>query len=41
MSGKMTLFWHNQFVKELGDINRAQYGYEYMRWRQYALGNIQ
>ena len=36
---KMTLFWHNHFVVEFGDINNAQY--EYVRLlRQYALGNI-
>ena len=38
---KMTLFWHNHFVIEFGDINSAQYGYEYVRLlRQYALGNV-
>ena len=38
---KMTLFWHNHFVVEFGDINSAQYGYEYGRLlRQHALGNI-
>ncbi|MVN76343.1 DUF1800 family protein [Hymenobacter sp. HMF4947] len=41
LSEKMTLFWHNHFVVEFGDINSAQYGYEYVRLlRQYALGNI-
>jgi uncharacterized protein (DUF1800 family) len=41
LSEKMTLFWHNHFVVELGDINSAQYGYEYVRLlRQHALGNI-
>lgn len=38
---KMTLFWHNHFVVELGDINDARYGYEYCRLlRQAALGNV-
>ncbi|RSK31113.1 DUF1800 domain-containing protein [Hymenobacter metallilatus] len=41
LAEKMTLFWHNHFVVELGDINDARYGYEYCRLlRQYALGNI-
>lgn len=41
LSEKMTLFWHNHFVVEFGDINSAQYGYEYVRLlRQHALGNI-
>jgi uncharacterized protein (DUF1800 family) len=41
LSEKMTLFWHNHFVIEFGDINSAQYGYEYVRLlRQHALGNI-
>ena len=40
LSEKMTLFWHNHFVVEFGDINSAFYGYEYVRLlRQYALGN--
>lgn len=39
---KMTLFWHNHFVIELGDINDARYGYQYCALlRQHALGNIQ
>ncbi|GAB3878458.1 hypothetical protein GCM10028824_40430 [Hymenobacter segetis] len=38
---KMTLFWHNHFVVELGDINDARMGYEYCRLlRQHALGNF-
>ncbi|MBF9142962.1 DUF1800 domain-containing protein [Hymenobacter properus] len=38
---KMTLFWHNHFVVEFGDINDARMGYEYCRLlRQYALGNV-
>jgi uncharacterized protein (DUF1800 family) len=38
---KMTLFWHNHFVVEFGDINSAFYGYEYVRLlRQHALGNV-
>jgi uncharacterized protein (DUF1800 family) len=38
---KMTLFWHNHFVIELGDINDARYGYHYCALlRQHALGNI-
>jgi uncharacterized protein (DUF1800 family) len=41
LSEKMTLFWHNHFVVEFGDINSAQYGYEYVRLlRQHALGNV-
>ncbi|MGI4865075.1 MAG: DUF1800 domain-containing protein, partial [Janthinobacterium lividum] len=41
LSEKMTLFWQNHFVVEFGDINSAQYGYDYVRLlRQYALGNI-
>ncbi len=41
LSEKMTLFWHNHFVVEFGDINSAGYGYEYVRLlRQHALGNI-
>ncbi|WBO84319.1 DUF1800 domain-containing protein [Hymenobacter yonginensis] len=39
---KMTLFWHNHFVVELGDINDARYGYQYCALlRRHALGNIQ
>jgi uncharacterized protein (DUF1800 family) len=38
---KMTLFWHNHFVIEFGDINDARMGYEYVRLlRQHALGNF-
>lgn len=38
---QMTLFWHNHFVIELGNINDARMGYEYCRLlRQYALGNF-
>ena len=38
---KMTLFWHNHFVVEFGDINDARMGYEYVRLlRQHALGNF-
>ena len=38
---KMTLFWHNHFVVELGNINDARMGYEYCRLlRQHALGNF-
>ena len=38
---KMTLFWHNHFVVEFGDINSAFYDYDYVKLlRQYALGNI-
>ena len=41
LTEKMTLFWHNHFVVEFGDINSAFYGYEYVRLlRQYALGNV-
>ncbi|MDF7809851.1 DUF1800 domain-containing protein [Hymenobacter sp. YC55] len=41
LSEKMTLFWHNHFVIELGDINDARYGYQYCALlRQHALGNI-
>ena len=41
LSEKMTLFWHNHFVVEFGDINSAFYGYEYVRLlRQHALGNV-
>ncbi|WP_223652650.1 DUF1800 domain-containing protein [Hymenobacter psoromatis] len=41
LSEQMTLFWHNHFVVEFGNINSAGYGYEYVRLlRQYALGNI-
>ncbi|RZK51829.1 MAG: DUF1800 family protein, partial [Hymenobacter sp.] len=41
LSEQMTLFWHNHFVVEFGDINSAQYGYEYVRLlRQHALGNV-
>jgi len=41
LAEKMTLFWHNHFVVELGDINDARMGYEYCRLlRQYALGNV-
>ena len=29
LTEKMTLFWHNHFVVELGDINDARMGYEY------------
>ncbi|RZK16800.1 MAG: DUF1800 family protein, partial [Hymenobacter sp.] len=39
LTEKMTLFWHNHFVVEFGDINSAFYGYEYVRLlRQHALG---
>ncbi|MEJ7660733.1 MAG: DUF1800 family protein [Hymenobacter sp.] len=31
LSEQMTLFWHNHFVVEFGDINSAGYGYEYVR----------
>ena len=38
---KMTLFWHNHFVVQLGTINDARMGYEYGRLlRQSALGNV-
>ena len=41
LTEKMTLFWHNRFVIELGDINDARYGYLYsVLLRQQALGNI-
>ena len=41
LSEQLTLFWHNHFVVEFGDINSAGYGYEYVRLlRQHALGNI-
>jgi len=41
LTEKMTLFWHNRFVVELGDINDARYGYVYAALlRQQALGNI-
>ncbi|NML66785.1 DUF1800 domain-containing protein [Hymenobacter sp. RP-2-7] len=41
LTEKMTLFWHNHFVVEFGDINSAQYGYAYARLlRQHALGNV-
>ncbi|MGI4885934.1 MAG: DUF1800 domain-containing protein [Janthinobacterium lividum] len=41
LSEQMTLFWHNHFVVEFGDLNDARYGYEYVRLlRQHALGNI-
>ena len=41
LTEKMTLFWHNHFVVELGNINDARMGYEYCRLlRQYALGNV-
>ncbi len=41
LSEQMTLFWHNHFVVELGNINDARYGYEYVRLlRQHALGNV-
>ncbi|MBF9223503.1 DUF1800 domain-containing protein [Hymenobacter ruricola] len=41
LAEKMTLFWHNHFVVELGDINDARMGYEYCRLlRQHALGNV-
>ncbi|WP_159452012.1 DUF1800 domain-containing protein [Hymenobacter roseosalivarius] len=40
LTEKMTLFWHNRFVVELGDINDARYGYAYTALlRQQALGN--
>jgi uncharacterized protein (DUF1800 family) len=40
LNEKMTLFWHNHYVVEFGDINSAFYGYEYVRLlRQHALGN--
>ncbi|MGI4870036.1 MAG: DUF1800 domain-containing protein [Janthinobacterium lividum] len=38
---KMTLFWHNHFVVEFGDINSALLSYDYTKLlRQYALGNV-
>jgi uncharacterized protein (DUF1800 family) len=38
---KMTLFWHNHFVIEFGDINDARHAYQYSALlRQHALGNI-
>ncbi|PJJ48562.1 DUF1800 domain-containing protein [Hymenobacter chitinivorans] len=38
---KMTLFWHNHFVIEFGDINDARHAYQYTALlRQHALGNI-
>ncbi|WP_460503073.1 DUF1800 domain-containing protein, partial [Hymenobacter agri] len=41
LTEKMTLFWHNHFVIEFGDINDARMGYEYCRLlRQHALGNV-
>ena len=41
LAEKMTLFWHNHFVVELGTINDARMGYEYCRLlRQHALGNV-
>ena len=41
LTEKMTLFWHNHFVVEFGDINDARMGYEYCRLlRQHALGNV-
>ncbi|MDO7848911.1 DUF1800 domain-containing protein [Hymenobacter sp. M29] len=41
LAEKMTLFWHNHFVVEFGDINDARMGYEYCRLlRQHALGNV-
>ena len=41
LTEKMTLFWHNHFVVELGNINDARMGYEYVRLlRQHALGNV-
>ncbi|SHJ37578.1 Uncharacterized conserved protein, DUF1800 family [Hymenobacter daecheongensis DSM 21074] len=41
LAEKMTLFWHNHFVVELGDINDARFGYQYAALlRQHALGNI-
>ena len=37
LTEKMTLFWHNHFVVETGDINDARMGYEYCRLlRQHA-----
>ncbi len=41
LAEKMTLFWHNHFVVEMGNINDARMGYEYCRLlRQHALGNV-
>ena len=41
LAEKMTLFWHNHFVVELGTINDARMGYEYCQLlRQHALGNV-
>ncbi|TGE19739.1 DUF1800 domain-containing protein [Hymenobacter elongatus] len=41
LTEKMTLFWHNHFVIEFGDINDSRQGYQYAALlRQYALGNI-
>ena len=38
---KMTLFWHNHFVVELGNIDSAFFGYGYAQLlRRSALGNI-
>ncbi|MFD1467572.1 DUF1800 family protein [Hymenobacter caeli] len=38
---QMTLFWHNHFVVEFGNINDARMGYTYVQLlRQHALGNI-
>ncbi|WP_226176833.1 DUF1800 domain-containing protein [Hymenobacter lucidus] len=41
LTEKMTLFWHNHFVIEFGDINDARHAYQYAALlRQHALGNI-
>jgi len=41
LNEQMTLFWHNHFVVEFGNLNDARYGYEYVRLlRQHALGNV-
>ena len=41
LSEQMTLFWHNHFVVEFGNINDARMGYTYVQLlRQHALGNI-
>ncbi|WP_162550139.1 DUF1800 domain-containing protein [Hymenobacter nivis] len=41
LSEQMTLFWHNHFVVEFGNLNDARYSYEYVRLlRQHALGNV-
>jgi len=41
LTEKMTLFWHNHFVIEFGDISDARYGYLYAALlRQHALGNV-